>query len=84
MKYLPYSFPFGFLLLCICVMAEAQDMTGYHIADHLLIKEADKQLKRGPEAEAVEGTPYLDETFVTGHVYSRYGNYKGIPMVQYV
>lgn len=56
MKYLPYSFPFGFLLLCICVMAEAQDMTGYHIADHLLIKEADKQLKRGPEAEAVEGT----------------------------
>jgi hypothetical protein len=61
-------------------MAEAQDRTGYHIADHLLIKEADKQLKQGPEAEAVEGTPYLEDTFVTGHVYSRYGNYTGIPM----
>jgi hypothetical protein len=61
-------------------MAEAQDMSGYHIADHLLIKAADEQLKRGPEAESVEGTPYLDETFVTGHVYSRYGNYKGISM----
>ena len=78
--HLKYNFPFSLLFLCICTIAQAQDMSGYHIADHLLIKEADKQLKMGPEAEAVEGTPYLDETFMTGHVYSRYGDYKGISM----
>jgi hypothetical protein len=72
--------------LCIGLRSEAQipttglgGGTGVNLADHMLIKYAEKTLY-GDSEEKIEGSPYLSDEFVTGDIYAKNGMYSGIVM----
>src|SRR6267143_2044045 len=58
--------------------AEAQK--AMNLDQHRLIKISDKALYGDPAAEKVVGTPYLNDNFVTGVVYTNLGKYSGVSM----
>lgn len=71
---------FSGLLLTLSHASYAQpSFSGKNVADHLLIKVMDKSLYDAPEVPVV-GTPYLNESFVPGIVYSNKASFKEIPM----
>ncbi len=57
----------------------AQNQVGKNIADHLLIKSADKDRYGDPEKETV-GSPYLNDVFANGTVYSLNKTFTDVPM----
>ena len=70
-----------FPLLFIFSVADAQKVI--NLDQHTPIKKSDKILYGDTPAERtekVEGTPYLNENFVTGVVYSYYEKYEGVLM----
>lgn len=67
-------------LLLICVAgAMAQEQVGRNIADHLLIKVANKDLHRESGKETI-GHPYLNDQFVNGVVYSFNRTFTNVPL----
>lgn len=54
-------------------------MVGKNIADHLLIKDANRAIYGEPDEDVV-GTPYLNKTFIEGDIYYSKGKFLGIPM----
>lgn len=64
-------------LLLLGIFSETVAQQGRNIMDHLLIKAADEAIEGVPE-EKYEGSPYLQETFVSGHVY--FGKEKSVPV----
>ena len=73
-------------LLSISTLSLAQDPsvgyrggTGINLADHMLIKYAEKTLY-GESGERIDGSPYLDDEFTTGDIYGKNGKYTGIVM----
>jgi hypothetical protein len=53
--------------------------TGLNITDHMLIKESRRGLE-GESEEKVDGTPYQNENFVKGTVYSSKGKFPDVMM----
>lgn len=51
-----------------------------NLSQHMLIKISEKTLYGDPAAEKVDGSPYLNDNFVTGIVYSNAEKYSGISM----
>lgn len=77
-----YRFQLAIFLLFIGSSSTAQTsgvQMGKNLADHLLIKTSDKYLYRD-EASKVEGTPFLDESFVDGNVQTNKAMFEGVPM----
>jgi hypothetical protein len=66
------------LLFFFFPAAEAQMAINFN--QHMLIKISDKTLYGDPAKEKVEGTPYLNEQFITGVVYDDKQKYAGVPM----
>lgn len=64
-------------LLLLSIFSETVAQEGRDIIDHLLIKAADEVMEGVPN-ERYEGSPYLQETFVVGHVY--FGEVKSLPV----
>ena len=64
-------------LLLFSIFSETVAQEGRDILDHLLIKAAE-QVSEGVPRETYEGSPYLQETFVVGHVY--FGEVKSLPV----
>ncbi len=80
MVYTKTIVPLGILAFFLFPHADAQK-GGWNLYDHMLIKASDKVLY-GETMEKVEGTPFLNEDFVTGVVYG-YGHkekFEGVPM----
>jgi|SRR5687768_10054312 len=67
----------------ICFFAippcNSQDQVGKSIADHLLIKAADKDRYGEPEEETI-GSPYLEDIFISGAVHTFNESYNDLPM----
>src|SRR5687768_14871681 len=57
----------------------AQNQVGKNIADHLLIKNAEKDIYGDAEKETI-GSPYLNETFVSGDAYTFNTKFIDVPM----
>jgi hypothetical protein len=51
-----------------------------NLEQHMLIKISDKTLYGDPAAEKVEGSPFLNESFVNGVVYSNDLKFPAVPM----
>jgi hypothetical protein len=70
----------GTVLLCLTgAYCLAQSTTGKNIDDHLLIKDAEKNLGL-EEAVDVIGTPYFNETFAQGEVVFDKGKRNVVPL----
>lgn len=67
----------GVVMQFICFTTCAQ--RSRNVQDHILIKESDKYLYGAQEAN-YEGSPYLNENFVKGYVYSGNEKFNGVPM----
>lgn len=77
---LPKFLIVGVMLLVLTTSPSlAQATTGKNIDDHLLIKDAEKNLGLEDEIEVI-GTPYLDETFAAGEVVFDQGMRKAVPL----
>lgn len=72
------SIPFGFTLF-LSAFCIAQQQVGKNIADHLLIKSADKDRYGETDKETV-GSPYLKDDFVKGKVYTFNRDFNDVPM----
>ena len=65
------------LLLSVLGYSYSQDMTGRDIKDHMLIDLAKKTNHR---VEDFEGSPFLNDDFVSGEVYSSKKSYTNLPL----
>jgi hypothetical protein len=66
-------------LLFVTISFVASAQRSINLQDHWLIKESDKYLYGAPK-ERYEGTPYLNDSLVTGYLFVGPEKYKGIPM----
>lgn len=66
------------LLVIIQGEAQVDVIRGNTIADHLLIKQRESVMN-GPD---IDGTPYANDSFITGNVYTMKGIFKGVEMRQ--
>jgi hypothetical protein len=64
-------------LFALTLSATSQDMTGKDLKDHMLIE---MTKKTDHSVTEFEGSPFLNEQFVTGTVYSSNKKYGAIPM----
>lgn len=62
--------PFAVILVSMNLISYAQKQVGRNIEDHLLIRSANKDLYGDTEKDEVEGSPYLNDAFIKGTVYS--------------
>jgi hypothetical protein len=69
----------GVMLFLTTSPSLAQATTGRNIDDHLLIKDAEKNLGLEDGIEVI-GTPYLNETFTQGEVIFDQGARKAVPL----
>lgn len=56
--------------------------TGINIADQILMKDRDMAIAKaeGKDNESIEGTPYLDPTFINGNVLTESNAFKNVPI----
>ena len=67
------------LLLLTHALVSAQATTGRNVDDHLLIKDAEKNLGLDDAIEVI-GTPYLDEKFAPGEIIFDKGMSNAVPI----
>ncbi len=65
------------ILFAFTLSASSQDMTGKDLKDHMLIE---MSKKTDHSVTEFEGSPFLNEQFVTGTVYSSNKKYGAIPL----
>jgi len=72
--------PFASVVWMLLILSAAHAQKAMNLDQHLLIKISDKTLYGDPAAEKVVGTPYLNDNFVIGVVYSHAVKYTGVSM----
>lgn len=68
------SLSFVLIWITSTTVTIAQTAVGRNVADHLLIREAKKNLGTEEADERVEGSPYLTDTFSEGKIFFNKGN----------
>jgi hypothetical protein len=72
-------FVLAFVTLVAASFPMRAQQFGYHIADHLLIREAKWFLDGRPDL-VYEGSPYLSDEFETAYVYTKDIKFNAVPM----